>query len=514
MMRIKAFSVAFCVLVICASNSIGHNSNVAQTGAAIRINKQGKPPNILFVVMDNWSWPHASAYGDKVVKTPAFDQVAKAGVLFTNTYCVSPSCTPSRGSILTGQTIHRLEEGGNLWSILPKKFRVYPDVLEEAGYHVGFTGKGWDPGILAGSGRTRNPAGSEYNQITIKPVTPEMSNVDYAANFEAFFKSKFQEQPFCFWYGSSEPHRKYKKGIGLEQGKNPDLVQLPAYLPDHPEVRNDFLDYYAEVEYADQHLGKMLELLEKAGELDNTLIIVTGDNGLPFPRSKANLYDGGTREPLAVSWPARIRGNRVNSAFISFTDLAPTILEAAGLKPWAEMTGISFLDLLEGKKIIHRNEVFLERERHADVRKGGLGYPCRAIRTKEYLYILNIKPDRWPAGDPEKFGDVDDSPTKQFILDKRNEKDMKTYFDLSFAKRPAEELYDLRSDSAQLVNVADQPKYAGIRQKLKKQLENWMKQTSDPRANNHEALFDTYPYYRPEDRNKESGRKGKPGKVD
>ncbi|MEJ7740336.1 MAG: sulfatase [Chitinophagaceae bacterium] len=504
-MLIKVLFCASCIVLIMygGKNSIQHAGKVTPTNKAVR------QPNILFVIMDDWSWPHASAYGDKIVKTPAFDRVAKAGVLFTNTFCVSPSCTPSRGSILTGQAVHRLEEGGNLWSTLPKKFKVYPDALEEAGYQVGFTGKAWGPGTIDGTGRTRNPAGPEYNQIGVKPTTAEMTNKDYAANFEAFFKKKPKGQPFCFWYGSMEPHRKYKKGMGLEQGKNPDLVQVPAYLPDHPEVRNDLLDYYAEIEYADLQLGKMIELLEKAGELENTLIMITGDNGLPFPRSKANLYDGGTRLPLAVSWPARIKGNRVSSTFISFTDFAPTILEAAGLTPWPEMTGISFLDLLEGKKEMHRNEVFLERERHAQVRKGDLGYPCRAIRTKEFLYIRNMKPERWPAGDPEKFGDVDDSPTKQLILTQRKENNMQPYFERSFAKRPAEELYDLRVDSAQLVNVADQPKYADARQKLKNQLESWMRQTADPRANNKEAFFDAYPYLGNQNQVKEAGKKEK-----
>lgn len=307
-----------------------------------------------------------------------------------------------------------------------------------------------------------------------------------------------------FLVGSREPHRPYKKGLGLEQGKNPALVKVPAYLPDDPEIRNDILDYYAEIEYADQQLGKIIALLEKAGELENTLIMMTGDNGMPFPRSKANLYDSGTRLPLAVYWPARVKGRQVNHSFISFTDFAPTILEAAGLKPWPEMTGMSFLDLLEGKRSTHRNEVFLERERHSAARKEGQGYPTRAIRTNGYLYIRNIKPDRWPVGDPEKFADMDNGPSKAFILNKRNEKEIQLYFKLAFAKRPAEELYDLRTDSAQLVNVANLPKYAAVKQKLKIRLENWMRQTADPRANNQEALFDSYPYYSGEDRNRES----------
>ncbi len=505
-MRNKILSTVSIFLgVLC---SCGNIQNTAVTATANpSVNKIQKRPNILFVIMDDWSWPHAGVYGDKVIKTPGFDRIAQKGVLFTNAFCVSPSCTPSRGSILTGQAIHRLEEGGNLWSILPKKFRVYPDALEESGYKVGFTGKAWDPGILTGSGRTRNPGGPEYSQLRIKPPVPEMSGEDYAANFEAFYKQKPEGKPFCFWYGSREPHRKYSKGLGFKQGKNPALVSVPAYLPDNAEVRRDILDYYAEIEYADEQLVKMLDLLEKSGELENTLIMMTGDNGMPFPRSKANLYDGGTRLPLAVCWPSRIKGGRVNHSFVSFTDFAPTIMEAAGLDIWPEMTGISFLDLLEGKTSKHREEVFLERERHSYAREGGLGYPTRAIRTKEYLYIRNIKPDRWPVGEPYDFADMDDSPSQSFIVDNQT-KGTQFYYNLAYAKRPAEELYDLITDSAQLVNVADLPKYAATKKMLKLRLENWMKETADPRANNQEALFDSYPYYRKEDREKEGRSPG------
>ncbi len=503
-MRIRLLAGIIVLLTIVFSFRVLRQSDAFPAAVPSASKKKlQKQPNILFVIMDDWSWPHAGAYGDKIVKTPAFDRIARAGILFTNTYCVSPSCTPSRGSILTGQTIHRLEEGGNLWSILPKKFKVYPDVLEEAGYQVGFTGKAWDPGILAGSGRSRNPGGPAFKQVKLKPPAPGIYNEDYAANFEAFFKGKPQGKPFCFWYGSLEPHRPYHRGMGLAQGKNPALVKVPAYLPDDSTVRNDFLDYYAEIEYADSHLGRIIELLEKAGELDNTLIMMTGDNGMPFPRSKANVYDAGTRLPLAVCWPARIKGGQVNHSFISFADFAPTIVEAAGLKPWPEMTGISFLNLLEGKKSTHRNEIFLERERHSLARKDGQGYPTRAIRTKEYLYIRNIKSDRWPVGDPEGFADMDKSPSQSFILDNRNDKKVQFFFNLSFAKRPPEELYDLRSDSAQLVNVAQLAKYATAKKQLKARLERWMQQTADPRANNREALFDSYPYYTAKDRNKE-----------
>ncbi len=159
-------------------------------------------PNILFAIADDWSWPHAGIYGDRVVKTPTFDRLAREGVMFTNAYCVTPSCTASRGSILTGQTIHRLEAGGNLWSTLPKKFETFPDLLEAAGYAIGYQGKGWGPGSLVASGRTRNPAGPEFK------------------NFEEFLQSVPEGKPFCFWFGSTDPHRSYilrlRIGIGNE----------------------------------------------------------------------------------------------------------------------------------------------------------------------------------------------------------------------------------------------------------------------------------------------------------
>lgn len=458
-----------------------------------------KQPNILFVIMDDWSWPHAGAYGDEGVKTPAFDRIAREGVLFSNAYVVAPSCTPSRGAILTGQAIHRLEEGGNLWSILPKKFPVYPDILEGAGYQVGYTGKGWDPGLLKGSGRSRNPAGPVFNEKRID-VDTSLSNIDYAANFEGFLKSKPQGTPFCFWYGSAEPHRKYKQGIGLAKGKKLSDAALPAFLPDMPGIRSDILDYYTEIEWADAQLGKILKQLEKAGELENTLIVVTGDNGMPFPRAKANLYDGGTRVPLAIMWPARIKGGQKRDQLVSFADFAPTFLEAAGLKAGSQMIGKSLLPLLEEKAGSHRNEVFMEMERHTNLRADGVGYPCRAIRTKDFLYIRNIKPDRWPAGDPPRFGDVDNSPSKSIILNNRDNSAVQKYFRLAFNKRPAEELYDLRLDSAQLENVAENPRYAADKKKLRAKLDSWMKETGDPRGTGKEGNWDNYHYYTVEEK--------------
>ncbi|MHB8520604.1 MAG: sulfatase-like hydrolase/transferase [Limisphaerales bacterium] len=441
-------------------------------------------PNILFCLADDWSWPHARVYGDRTVRTPTFDRVAHEGVLFNFTFSSAPSCTPSRAAILTGQYPHRLEAGGNLWGHLPDKFKVYPDMLEASGYVVGMTRKGWGPGNFRAGGWKRNPAGPRF------------------PSFEAFLKTVPAGRPFCFWFGSTDPHRPYEKGSGARIGLKTEHVVVPPYWPDNAASRNDVLDYYWKVERFDREVGEILRLLEAAGQLENTIVVMTGDNGWPFPRCKANLYDGGTRQPLAVRWPAKIKGGRVLDEFINLMDLAPTFLEAGGLKPLPEMTGHSFLGLLTGAEPPgSRNTVFIERERHANVRVGDASYPSRAVRTREFLYLRNFRPERWPAGDPQKwkavgrFGDCDDGPTKNFILDHREEPGMSKFFKWCFDRRPAEELYELTADPYQLDNLAGQPAYAAAQQKLRAALDNWMKDTGDPRATSDDDRWDKYPYF-------------------
>ncbi len=440
-----------------------------------------KRPNILFCIADDWSWPHASIAGDKVVKTPMFDRVAREGVLFENAFVSAPSCTPSRGAIVTGQRHWRLEQGGNLWSTLPAKFTVYPDLLEKSGYHIGFTRKGWGPGRDEPGGRTRNPAGPRFK------------------DFAKFLEARPEGAAFCFWFGSFDPHRGYKWQSGISSGMKIEDVQVPACLADSEQVRTDICDYYWKVQRFDREVGGLLAVLEAKGELDNTLVVITGDNGLPFPRCKSNLYDRGTNVPLAARWPARVKGGRVVEDFISLSDLAPTLLAAAGLKPTADMTGRSFLDVLtsgkSGRVDPRRDKVFTGMERHTTRRAGGVGYPMRAIRTHDYLYIRNFKPDRWPAGDPEGYGDIDGSPSKTYMTEHRNEPKVKRLFELAFGKRPAEELYDLRKDPDQLNNVADKPQYAGAKKRLSAALMAELRATKDPRVLGKGDAFDKYPYY-------------------
>jgi N-sulfoglucosamine sulfohydrolase len=470
-LRMLACIVVLCLAVLPKAIATERSTRVAE-----------KRPNILFCLADDWGWPHAGVYGDKVVRVPAFERIAREGVSFTHAFSAAPSCTPSRASILTGQAPHRLGEGASLYGPLDKSFPVYPDLLEKSGYAVGYLGKGWGPGDFRAGGRSRNPAGPAYK------------------SFAEFLKSVSSDQPFCFWFGSHDPHRPYPRGSGARAGLKPEDAQVPPYLPDRPEVRSDILDYYGRVETFDHDVAALLRELDKSGRTGNTVVVISGDNGWPFPRGKANLYDAGTRQPLAIRWPGRIKGGRSLDDFVSLTDLAPTFLEAAGLKPLPEMTGQSLLPLLEGKKQSGRDAIFVERERHANVRRGNLSYPSRAIETKEFLYIRNFRPDRWPAGDPEKwksvgpFGDCDAGPSKEFILSHRDEGSFVNFYEKAFAKRPEEELYDLRKDPSELTNVAAAAEYQTRINSLRQALRHWMESTADPILAHTDEPWDNYQY--------------------
>lgn len=442
-------------------------------------------PSILFCIGDDWGWPHAGALGDKVVRTATFDRVAREGVLFTHAYCASPSCTPSRAAILTGQMFYRLEHSANLWSTLDRKFRVYPQMLRDAGYHIGLWRKGWGPGDARAGGWTENPAGPSFK------------------TFDDFLRSVPDGRPFCFWWGANDPHRPYDRGGGAAAELKAGDVQLPPYYPDAPEVRNDILDYYAEIERADREIGRILKLLEDARRLDNTIVVITGDNGWPFPRGKTNLYDLGARQPLAIRWPAGARGGRVVEDFVSLCDLAPTFLEAAGLKPLPEMTARSFLDVLvsgrSGRVDQSRDRVVVGRERHVGgaARPGGVGYPMRALRTHRHKYIRNFYPDRWPAGDPPEYADCDGGPTKTYLLRNASDPKIAPMAALCFGKRPAEELYDVVDDPYEMRNLAADPAMAQTRKQMAADMEDYLRRTGDPRIVGGAEKFDEYPYRNP-----------------
>lgn len=461
--------------------------------AGWRVRPSATKTNIVFVVADDLS-PTLGCYqsagaGDRAAEpstapTPTIDRLAKQGVLFEQAFCTSPSCSPSRASMLTGRYPHQLAEGTNLWGTLPDRYPNVVNLLEKAGYNVGLTGKGWGPGDYTVGGYTRNPAGPSFK------------------SFGDFMENQTATTPFFFWLGLQDPHRPYQADLkqtlaGTASRLRPQSLNVPVYLPDTPEVRDDLLDYYAEVARVDQAVAGVIETLEKAGQLQNTLIVVTSDNGMPFPRAKANLYDAGTRIPLII-YGRNFTGGRRIAAPVSLIDLAPTLLDVAGITKADGMEGQSLTRFLRDKHTADE-PVFVERERHAQVRAGNLGYPARAIRTRQFLYIQNLKPDRWPAGDPREvmavgsYGDIDNGPAKRFLIEHQDQ--YRSLADGAMAKRPAEELYDLREDPNQQTNIAQQPSNRATIARLRQQLQAWRQRTSDPRLSSAGDLIDTYPYY-------------------
>ncbi|MFP6905120.1 MAG: sulfatase [Verrucomicrobiota bacterium] len=449
-------------------------------------------PNIVFAIADDWGFPHASIYeNDEVLKTPVFDRLAREGILFNHAYISSPSCTPSRNAILTGQYHWRLGPGANLWSTLATEHQTYPLLLKAAGYHVGSWRKSWGPGRL--TGWDDHPAG--------KP----------GKGFDDFIAKRPKGAPFCFWLGASDPHRGYKPGSGKNKGMDLSKITLPGCFPDSEAVRSDVADYYFEVERFDSDVGKMVAKREEMGELENTLILMTGDHGMPFPRCKGNIYDSGARVCLAARWGSKIKGGRVVDDFVSTTDFAPTFLEAAGVAVPQAMTGRSLMNVFSSPKSGQvdpaRSYVLTGKERHTPCQDAGIsgGTPMRAIRNTGFLFIVNDRPERWPAGTPHYrnafmsgawYGDCDNGPTKTYMVENA-EKDAhhKKLFELAFGKRPRLELYDLKKDPDQLDNVAENPEYAGVMKKLAEQLHKDLVATGDPRELGQGDQFDSYPYF-------------------
>lgn len=474
-------------------------------------------PNILFVISDDQSFPHASAYGAGWINTPAFDRVARAGVLFTNAFTASPGCSPSRAALLTGKNCWQIEDAGTHASGFPKKYKVYPDILEERGYFVGYTQKGWGPGNWEISGRLRNPAGAPFNVRQLNPPTTGIAKNDYAANFDDFLMKRTLGQPFCFWYGASEPHRVFEKGSGLKAGKKLEDAVVPSFLPDTEEIRSDLLDYALEIEWFDQQLAKMLQLLEESGELENTIVVVTSDNGMAFPRAKANLYEYGNHVPLAISWGKKIAGNRTVHDLVSLIDIAPTFLDLAGIDAHSEeqtMEGRSLKNILlsneEGWVDSARSAVYASRERHSSSRWNNLGYPQRSIRSKDFLYIRNFKPERWPAGSPQKYEqdgqlgdmhggyhDIDACPTLDEMIAHRRDPLIGKFFHWAVDKRPAEELFDIVNDPGCLINLAENAKYKIDLLEHRNKLGGYLMQTEDPRVTGNGDAYEQYPRYSP-----------------
>ena len=482
-------------------------SSVAGCAGVNRVGERrgAKRPNILFAIADDASY-HFFA-NKSWIRTPAFDRVASNGITFTRCYTPNAKCAPSRSCILTGRNSWQLEAAANHIPYFPIKFKTYAETLTEYGYHVGYTAKGWAPGkALDAQGRPRQLTGKQYSKIKTKPPAKYISNIDYAANFEAFLSDRPEGEPFCFWYGGIEPHRRYEYGAGVAKGgkKPSDVDRVPAFWPDNETVRTDMLDYAYEVEYFDSHLQKMLDLLEKRGELDNTIVIATADNGMPFPRIKGQEYEYSNHLPLAIMWKDGVANpGRTVDDFVNFIDLAPTFLEVADVNPktcgMQPIEGRSLTDIFDSPKsgIVNRRRDFalIGKERHDIGRPHDWGYPIRGIVKGGYLYVRNFEIQRWPAGNPETgYLNCDGSPTKTVLIDGRKDPSMHKYWKQAFAKRPSEELYNVKTDPECIHNLAADSQYDGVKQRLRRQMTWELKRQGDPRMFGKGYIFDEYPY--------------------
>ncbi|MGB3781298.1 MAG: sulfatase [Tunicatimonas sp.] len=495
-------------------------------------------PNILFAISDDQSFSHTSFAGRSWVQTPAFDRVASSGIFFTNGYAGSPGCAPSRSSIVTGRYHWQNEQAGQHAAGWLSKYVPFVDVVAANGYHTGYTGKGVGPFKYGEEPlRMENAAGRAYNEVKYDEGSAEderwaagIRNLNYAANFRQFMEQRQEDQPFFFWYGASEPHRDYEKDSWKRRGKSLASVEVPPFLPDVDTVRGDLLDYAVEIEWFDLHLMRMIDYLEEIGELDNTIIIVTADNGMPFPRAKANGYDYGVHVPLAISYPNGFPAGRTVDDPVSFVDLAPTILELTETSPegMLPISGRSIVPLLESEQEGTVDEsqdyVLAGRERHSSSRYQNAGYPQRILRQGRFLYIRNLKPERWPAGAPQRlvpdssgavypmygvdaqglhhsdwaFTDIDACPTKSFMVEHHDDPEYERYFALAVGKRPEHELFDVVKDPDCLTNLALDPEFTGIRDQLDALLTRELTRTEDPRiVGPNPELFDTYPRYSP-----------------
>ena len=497
-----------------------------------------KQPNILFAISDDQSFGHTSFEGSQFIDTPAFDRIAREGIYFSNCYAGSPGCAPSRSSIVTGRYHWQNEQSGQHASSWLKKHVSFIDLLKNNGYRTGRIGKGVGPFKYATETkdslfRTTDAGGVTHSNIKYEQGNEEryasgISSTNYFENFKYFMENSRKDEPFFFWYGGHEPHRKYEKNSWKRMGKKLDDVKVPGFLPDNDVIRGDILDYAVEIEWFDLHLQRMLEYLKDTGELKNTIVIVTSDNGMPFPRAKANSFEYGIHVPLAIRFPKNFPGDRIIEDPISFVDLAPTILELAqtSSKGMLPISGKSIVPILESEEqgVIDKTKkfVFAGRERHSSSRYLNRGYPQRAIRGNDYLYIWNIKPERWPAGAPIRFEpkdsttllpmygldnngkyildaafmDIDDSPTKTYIIENHKSESIRRYFDLAHGKRPEVELYNIKNDPFCLKNLSGNPEFKNMENELQQELLKELKKSEDPRVvGPNTEIFDSYIRY-------------------
>jgi len=419
-------------------------------------------PNIVFIIADDVGWNDVGCYGNTVVKTPNIDKLAKEGLQFNNAFLTASSCSPSRCSIISGKYPHS-NGAAELHTPLPEKEIPFPLLLRNSGYYTAQAGK-WHMGPSVYRAFDRYTDNNGYD------------NGDGGeANWIRFLEERPKDKPFFFWFASYDAHRPWGADT-FQITHNPGDMQLPIYFADTPETRQDLASYYNEIARFDYYVGLVKKELKKQGVLDNTLIIVMADNGRPFPRSKTRVYDSGMKTPFVVYWPNGIKKTGGTSeSLVSAVDIAPTLLSLAGVKIPNEYQGVSFIPLLNNPSKEVRSMVFSEHNWH--------DYEAyeRMVRTKDFLYVLNERPNLSNGGP----ADSKQSATQKALNEVRDKGQLTpAQADVFVVPRPREELFDVKNDPQQLLNLASVPDYQEKLKEMRKMVKSWQSKTGDTTPEN------------------------------
>lgn len=404
-------------------------------------------PNVIVMICHDLG-RRLGCYGVPGLQTPNADRLADAGLRCTNEFATCPLCSPSRGGLISGCYPHCVGLNGLVnrgWDMLDG-VPTLPQLLGQAGYDTILFGLQHEKQRPERLGYARHEhAQRPYLCSTIAPLV---------ADFVAARRP--DDPPFYASVGTFETHRPFADP--RYRPDDPATVAVPAYLPDHPAVREDLADFHGLIHAADGAIGVILDAIERSPLAENTLFIFTSDHGIAFPRAKSTLYDSGLGTALLMRWPARIRPGQVSDALLSNIDLAPTLLEVCGATAPPSIQGSSFAPLLAGEAFASRSEIFAEKSYHDAYD------PRRLIRTERWSYIRN-------------FADGPMLPLPKDIAASPSATALGPDID---APRPREELYDLAADPDQFHNLADDPAHAGTLTQLRERLRRWQEETGDP----------------------------------
>ncbi len=446
----KKFSIGLRSIFYMLAIAIISGNSTAQT--SIR-------PNIVFFIADDVGWNDFGCYGNKAVSTPNIDKLAKSGVQFQNAFLTASSCSPSRISILNGRYPHNTGAAELHMPILESLPNLAME-LKKAGYFTVSSGK-WH------QGNTMKPS----FDLVFSKKDGEGGNGDGGENnWVRSIADRPKEKPFFMWFASHDAHRLW--GTNEYTGTNkPEKVVVPPYMVDTEITRKDFAQYHDEITRFDAYIGKVMTHLEENNLLKNTIIVVMADNGRPFPRCKTRLYDDGIKTPLVIRWDGgNVAKNQKSKSIVSAIDIMPTLLEAANLPIPETVQGKSFLKVLKNPVEKFRTYAFAEHNWH--------DYEAyeRMVRTKDFLYIYNARP-QYPqstSGDNHR-----DSSFQELVKVWRKGELTNLQMDNFKAPRNFEELYDLRNDPQQLIDISKKPSYKTKLLEMRALKNEWQEQTAD-----------------------------------